>query len=298
MFIAICIMLGLLALACLLRLIFLKREVRNLNLALSAIVNTDTNTQLTMLTSDKSIAVFVKTINAMLERNRRNFVEKVRTETDLKRAITNISHDLRTPLTSARGYLQMLESSELDAETKARYLSIIQERLDALQTLMNSLFEFARVMEGDVAINMQAVNVCNVLRDVLSANFTELNSKGFTGDVDIPDTPVMCLCDADALQRVLQNLIKNAYTHGREYLRIRIHGSTIEIANKLYGQIDTSQIFDRFYTADASRSNKSTGLGLAIVQELMTHMGGQVSASIEGNMLVMRIVLPQARRLA
>jgi len=293
MFIAICIILGLLVLACLLRLTFLKREVRNLNIALLAIVNTDTNAQLTMLTSDKSIAAFVKAINLMLERNRRNFVEKVRIETDLKRAITNISHDLRTPLTSARGYLQMLESSELDAETKARYLSIIQERLDALQTLMNSLFEFARVMEGDVTIDMQQVNICNVLRDVLSANFTELDSRNFTVDTDIPDTPVLCLCDTDTLQRVLQNLIKNAYTHGREYLRIRLDGSTIEIANKLNGQVDTTQIFDRFYTADASRSNKSTGLGLAIVKELMGHMGGQVSASTEGDMLVMRVTLPK-----
>jgi len=293
MIIAICIILGLLLITCLLRLIFLKREVRHLNLALLAIVNADTNAQLTTLTSDKYITAFVKTINAMLERNRRDFVEKVRTETDLKRAITNISHDLRTPLTSARGYLQMLESSELDAATKARYLAIIQERLDALQTLMNSLFEFARVMEGDVTINMQPINICNVLRDVLSANFTELDSRGFTVDADIPDTPVLCLCDADALQRVLQNLIKNAYTHGREYLRIRLHGSTIEIANKLNGQIDTSQIFDRFYTADASRSNKSTGLGLAIVKELMARMGGQVSASAEDDVLVMRVVLPQ-----
>ena len=293
MIIVICIILGLLLITCLLRLIFLKREVRHLNLALLAIVNADTNAQLTTLTSDKYITAFVKTINAMLERNRRDFVEKVRTETDLKRAITNISHDLRTPLTSARGYLQMLESSELDTETKARYLAIIQERLDALQTLMNSLFEFARVMEGDVTINMQPINICNVLRDVLSANFTELDSRGFTVDADIPDTPVLCLCDADALQRVLQNLIKNAYTHGREYLRIRLHGSTIEIANKLNGQIDTSQIFDRFYTADASRSNKSTGLGLAIVKELMARMGGQVSASAEDDVLVMRVVLPQ-----
>jgi len=227
----------------------------------------------------------------MLERNRHDFVEKVRTETDLKRAITNISHDLRTPLTSARGYLQMLESLELDAETKARYLAIIQERLDALQTLMNSLFEFARVMEGDSILNIQAVNICNVLRDVLSANFAELDSKGFTVNANIPDTPVLCLCDADALQRVLQNLVKNAYTHGREYLHVRLNGSTIEIANKLNGPIDTSQIFDRFYTADASRSNKSTGLGLAIVKELMMHMGGQVSASMEGDMLVMSVCL-------
>ena len=163
MTLTICILLGIAFAACLLRLFFLKREIRRLNLTLQAIIGIDTNTQLTTNTFNRDIGAFVETVNAMLERNRRVLFEKIRTEADLKRAITNISHDLRTPLTSAQGYLQMLESAELDAETKERYLQIIQERMDVLSALMNSLFEFARVIEGNVvyspAISLQHLKI-------------------------------------------------------------------------------------------------------------------------------------------
>jgi signal transduction histidine kinase len=95
------------------------------------------------------------------------------------------------------------------------------------------------------------------------------------------------------MERVLQNLIKNAYTHGKDSLRIRLSQNAIEIANKLSGPLDTAQIFDRFYTADASRSNKSTGLGLAIVQALVARMGGEVCARVEEELLVMTVVFPR-----
>ena len=290
-----CIILGIVLAACLLRLFFFKREIRRLNLTLQAIIHMDTNTQLTMTTLDRDIVAFTETVNAVLERNRRVLFEKIRTEADLKRAITNISHDLRTPLTSAQGYLQMLESAELDAETKERYLQIIQERMDVLSALMNSLFEFARVIEGDVVLDLQKVNVCNAIYDALSASYAELESKGFTVDVDLPDIPVVWFCDADALRRILQNLIQNAGIHGKEYLRVRLDGDAIEIANKVdgIGELEAGRLFDRFYTADASRSNKSTGLGLAIVKELVERMGGRISARVEDDMLIMRMTLPK-----
>jgi signal transduction histidine kinase len=289
------IILGILFAACLLRLIFLKREIRQMNLSLKAIVEIDTNAQLTVATLDRHVAAFAETINTMLERNRRDHFEKLRTETELKRAITNISHDLRTPLTSARGYLQMLESSELDAETRNRYLAIIQERLDALSVLMNSLFEFARVIEGNLVFDVQKVNVCNAVYDALSASYEELERKGFTVDIDLPETPVVWFCDTDALRRILHNLIQNACIHGKEYLRVRLDRDRLEIANKAdgIGELDTERLFDRFYTADASRSNKRTGLGLAIVRGLAEQMGGRVSAQAEDDMLAIRVALPR-----
>jgi signal transduction histidine kinase len=292
------IVLGILLAACLFRLIFLKREIRKLNLALGAIVDTDTNSQLNVNSFDNDITVFAETINTLLERNRRDNNEKVRTETDLKRAITNISHDLRTPLTSASGYLQMLDSSELDEKTRTRYFMIIQERLDALSGLTNSLFEFARVIEGNVILDIQKINICNVIRDTLSANFAELERKGFSVDVDIPDTPVFYFCDADAIGRVLHNLVKNACVHGTTYLRIRFDDGALEIANKIEkdNDVDTERLFDRFYTSDASRSNKNTGLGLAIVKELMERMGGKITVHANEGMLVMRIVLPMSAK--
>jgi signal transduction histidine kinase len=295
MILIITITLGVLLTACLLRLIFLKSELRQLNLRLGKIINTDTNALLKVKSLDKDIAVFAETINATLERNRRDYFEKVCTEADLKRAITNISHDLRTPLTSALGYIQMLKSARGDEETRNQYLEIIQERLETLTMLLNGLFEFACVIEGDSILNLQKVNAYNAVCEVLSASYTELEDKGFKVDVDIPDRPVMYICDASTFGRILQNLIENAYVHGREYLGVRFEGDAMEITNKVDRpcEIDTARLFERFYTLDASRSNKRTGLGLAIVKELVQQMDGTISARIEGNMLVIQVTFPQ-----
>ena len=274
---------------------FLKRELRRLRRQLGGIVEIDTNTVLTTTTSDKDVAALAASINTMLERNRRTLFEKNSAEAALKRAVTNISHDLRTPLTSALGYLQMLESADLDDVTHARYVETIKGRLEALSALMNSLFEFARVIEDDKELDVKEVNICNVLRDMLSESYSEFETRGFAVDIKIPDSPEMYLCNEDALRRVLQNLIKNAYVHGKEYLRVRLDSGEIEITNKADGLVglDTDGIFERFYTADASRTSKNTGIGLAIAKELTARMGGHIAASVESNKLFsIKVTLP------
>lgn len=289
----ICIILGAALAAALAWVILLKRDIRQLSQKLSDISDIDTNAQLTTQTFDSDIATLTNSINKSLERSRRDLLDKARAEAALKRAITNISHDLRTPLTSALGYLQMLESSELDAQTKTRYTETIKGRLEALSDLMNNLFELTRIIEGSVTIDIQKVNICNTVRDTLSASFAELDGKGFTVETDIPDAPVMWMCDEDALRRALQNLIKNVCAHGKEYLRIDVKDTYISITNRAEGldELDTQQIFERFYTADASRTSKNTGLGLAIAKELTERMGGSISASVNEDIFSVQIKL-------
>jgi len=276
------------------KLCLMKNDIRQLSKKLSDIAHTDTNARLVTSTGDKSVSALIESINIMLKQNRKDHFDAQRTEAELKRAITNISHDLRTPLTAAQGYLQMLTSTNLDAETRVRYTEIIRGRLDSLGALMGDLFEFARIIEGNTVFEIQEVNVANALRDALSEAYRELEHKGFRVEADIPDAPVICLCDPDALRRVLQNLLKNVCTHGKEYLRVRLDGNQIEISNRAdrLDQIDVRHMFERFYTADSSRSNKNTGLGLAIAKELTERMGGQLTAHKEGDTLVMQIVLP------
>lgn len=294
-------------------LVLLKRDIRQMSAKLGGIAEMDTNAQVATSTYDKSMVALADSINNTLERNRRDSHEKARAEADLKRAITNISHDLRTPLTSALGYLQMLEAYGLDDETRARYLATIKGRLEALSVLMNSLFEFAQVIEGKTEFSIQKINIGGVLRSALSDSSEEFENRGFKVEVDIPDEPVMCFCDEDALQRVVQNLLKNVYTHGAELLSVslaeiepRENGCIIRIANKVDGldELEIERLFDRFYTADASRTSKNTGLGLAIAKELTERMGGQITAYRQrqgdsplvfrdADVLVMQIQLPQ-----
>jgi len=185
----------------------------------------------------------------------------------------------------------MLESANIDGASRARYVETVKGRLEVLSALMNSLFEFARVIESDKELDVKEVNICNVLRDALSESYSEFETRGFTVEVNIPDTPEMRQCNEDALRRVLQNLLKNAYVHGKEYLNVRLDGGVIEVANKadFLAQLDIESLFERFYTADASRTSKNTGLGLAIAKELTERMGAQITASMEGELFVARV---------
>jgi signal transduction histidine kinase len=231
-------------------------------------------------------------MNKLLEKHRQIYLEIDNAQNDLKRAITNISHDLRTPLTSVKGYLQMVESGEFDSETNMSYIAIIRDRLEVLSVLMDNLFAFSRAIEGDIVL--KPVNIGYILRDTLAGSFAEIENSGFAVEVTIPDAPIYCMCDEEALRRILQNLISNTISHGKDRLCIKLSGGVIEIANKTDNieQIDEQGIFERFYTADSSRSNKRTGLGLAIAKELTDKMGGNISASKVDDMLVISLCFP------
>ena len=279
------ILLALLCVALVVRLISLETDIRRISRRLDEIIQTDTNAQLAS-SSSKDIVNLVIIINKMLAKNRRDFVAAQRVEADLKRAIINISHDLRTPLTSAKGYLQMMDG-------EPRYMEIVKGRLDNLSGLMDNLFAFSRALEEKPDI--KKMNICNILREVLSESYVELEHKGFVVEINIPETPVYAFGDEDALKRVLQNLIKNAHVHGKEYLYVGLAESIIEITNRADGlnELEISRIFDRFYTADAARTHKRTGLGLAISKELTEKMGGKIATKIENDMLVVQLKLSQ-----
>ena len=300
----------------------LKKDIRQLEKSLSEIVGKDTNAQVGTTTFDGDITNLCESINNTLTFSRQVQLDAKRLEADLKRAITNISHDLRTPLTSAKGYLQMLLSGKPCEDDVLRYHAVIWERLSALTVLLDSLFEFSKAMESELVVSR--VNLCNLLRDALSQFFPELDKKGFAVEVAFPETPIMLMCDEQAMTRVIQNLIKNVCVHGKDFLRLRL---TEEVPNtgkdfikpqnlRLFGQkipdslndfshpaykieisnnvenpsaIDTKKIFERFYTVDASRSNKRTGLGLAIAKELTERMGGNIEASLENRVFTISI---------
>lgn len=281
MLIAICIALSVILAVVLSKYILLLIEIRKLDKTLESIANTDTNAQLTVVGS--SMARFAKTINTILAKNREYNFQKANTENMLKATISNISHDLRTPLTSAKGYLQMLNTA--DETVKVEYLSIIDERLDTLSSQLNNLFEFARVLEGSVQVNMQVVDICAVVRGAMVSNHSQLVESGLSIELDIPSTSIRKNSDLQFLDNILQNLIQNACIHGKDFLRISVSENGIRVSNRTSEVLDPTLIFERFYTADASRSNKSTGLGLAIVKEQVQRIGSKVYAALDDDVL-------------
>ncbi len=288
-----------LSLAFLLSLIYifrLKRDIASINKSLQTIKNAHTNMRLTTITFDKDVCDLSIAVNDVLDKQQQLVIESEKASNEFRQGITNISHDLRTPLTSAVGYIQMMKSNKVTESKKLEYLDIIENRLRSLTALMKELFDYTQVVEGKLDVNLEKVNIGNVLCEQLSSFYEDFSQKGFQVEVDIPNTPVFAVCDAHLLARVSQNLIKNVLAHGTERFELVVQETerTIIFRNKVadLGGLEVDRLFERFYTTDASRSSKRTGLGLAITKEIVLSMDGEISACVEGDMLSIRILLP------
>ena len=288
------IILTLALIVCAAVLILLKRDIRRLNQNLRIIEKSDTNTQATTETFDKDISELCIIINDILTKQKKIMAASEKSNREFRQAITNISHDLRTPLTSAIGYIQMIKSEETPDSKKQEYLDIIEQRLKSLSKLMNDLFEYTQIAEGKITQNIEKINICNLLRDIISEYYGDFMAKNFTVEIDIPDSPIYILCDVSLLKRIVQNLIQNAVKHGTEYFKLTVADNTVIFKNKVLNieQIDADRLFERFYTANLSRSGNTTGLGLAIVKEIAQNIGSGINASLEGDMLSICVCLP------
>ena len=272
---------------CAAALVMFKRDIRRLNTDLRKIARTDTNMRASTETFDKDISELCSAVNDILEKQKKIMTLGAKSSREFRQAVTNISHDLRTPLTSAIGYIQMIKSDKTPETKKLEYLDVIEQRLKSLSELMNGLFEYTQIAEGKTAQNIEKINICNMLRDILSDYYADFTDKNFTVEIDIPENPVYILYDAGLFKRTVQNLLQNVLLHGIEYFKLTVEGSNIIYQNKISNPeiIEADRLFERFYTADLSRSGSRTGLGLAIVKEIVQNMGGEVHAFTENDML-------------
>ena len=231
----------------------------------------------------------IESINTLLETHRQFEIRMTQANRSFKNSITSISHDLRTPLTSASGYIQMLQDFDLPEETRAEYLEIVQQRIQAVRKLLDQLFEFARIEADELVLAEEPVNLGNVLRDTLALFYNDFCSQDSEPEIQIPDDPFIVTGDADAFKRIFSNILSNALTHGEGHFSIKAVladcAVNITFENSTHSIIpdDLPCIFDRFYTTDVSRSRKTTGLGLSIAKRLATRMGGSISASLDND---------------
>lgn len=206
-------------------------------------------------------------------------------EQALRQQIANVSHDLRTPLTSILGYLQLLEDPELSKSQREEYLKIIQGRARVLQGLITSFYDLSRLEAGEYPIGREKVDLREVISELLAAFYDELDSH-FEVTVDLPEDLPLVWGDRSALTRVYSNLIRNALEHGSGSLTIQAGQEGGEVVTRfsnagaeLTGE-ELPHVFDRFYTSDKTRSGRNTGLGLAIVKTLTEQMRGTVAAEL------------------
>ena len=280
------ILLAALALLCLwlgLRLYALERDIRTCARQLRA-----GRPRVSMAAPNAAAEELLTAVNALLALREREEGDYRRQEQAIRQQIANVSHDLRTPLTSILGYLQLLEGEGLTAEERREYLSIVQGRARALQSMIVSFYDLSRLEGGEYPLSRERVDLYHVLSQLVAEFYNDFTDFDMT--VELREGLPAVTADPAGVLRVFTNLIRNALEHGRKRMSILLYqegGEVVSVfANDAPGLTteDVEHVFDRFFTADKMRTGQSTGLGLAIVKALVERMGHTVSAELEGDL--------------
>ena len=279
-----------------------RRQTRHMIEELSMLCREDTNYRLSSCCRAGRTQEVITLFNEIMEKYRGELVILKRENRAYRESITSISHDIRTPLTSAKGYLQMFSKDALpDAaavEKHREYLATVEHRVDDVTDLLNQLFEYARVEADEMEFDMERLSLTNLFVDTVSVFYDDFSDKGCEPVIDVPQMPCYVLADRNALVRIIENLIKNAIVHGTgEYhfcLKTYDGKACLRVSNRTDSieQRDLERIFDRFYTTDTSRTRKTTGLGLAIVKQFAERMGADVAESLEDGIFAIEIIIP------
>lgn len=228
-------------------------------------------------------------VNALIEEcdETRRSAEAERRE--LQRNLASFSHDVRTPLTGAQGYLQLYALADSDTE-RDECVAAAAERLGVMRGLVDQLFEFAKIDEGEQTLVRESVDLGAIVAEALSARYPAFAERAWEPVVSLPEDPVIVQANGEALGRVVGNLLDNCLRHGRGAPRVelRVPGAASDFrltvsnpANHL-DTLDVSRVFDRFYCGDGARQAGGSGLGLAIAANLARAMDVQLEASAEG----------------
>lgn len=285
--------LGIIMFTLLVKIHLLQKAAKEIEDAFAERLITDTNTLIDISSRDRYMRSLASAINVELRKLRTERHRFQEGDLELKNAVTNISHDLRTPLTAICGYLDLLEQEE-KSETVERYIEVLRNRAEIMTQLTEELFRYSVITSSENNMVMESVVINGILEESIVAFYTALNSHNITPNIHIPEQKVVRNLDRSALSRVFSNLLNNAIKYSDGDLEITLF-ETGEImftntASEL-NEVQVGKLFDRFYTVEAAR--KSTGLGLAITRTLIEQMDGTISAKYEGKRLSICIFFPE-----
>ena len=242
-----------------------------------------------------SLERLVKAINTIYDNAQEVRAHNESIEEELRRSIANISHDLRTPLTSIRGYLQLIEEDALTDEERRNYIAIAQRRAENLQELITSFYELSRLDNNEFKFDMKKVNLKTLLSNNIALFYNDFINAHIEPEVNIDDNIDDIISDEKAVNRIFSNLIGNIIKHSIKDAKIELFQQDSYIITRFINyapnltEQDVNNAFERFYTADKSRSDKNTGLGLAITKELTERLGNTISCELISNNMVIEI---------
>lgn len=273
------------------RYIMLKRDLKKAKRQCEYIRSRNTNMVLYSDSMDSDVCAVMNEFNSVLLESTELKRRLLHEEAENKNVITNVSHDLRTPVTSMIGYAKLLEKEPLN-EKQNEYTTVILSRAQLLKELVEQLFSYSLVMEQQ-EYNIQQENVTSILEESILMFYSDFEAKQLELELSLEGEPVYARIDQEAFRRVMVNIISNALKYAREKVILKQQGKKIIIQNKTESidTIDVEKLFDRFFTVAKNRANGSMGLGLTIAKKLITDMQGQITAHKQGDYLVITIQL-------
>ena len=271
-----------------------KKDIASIDAEFYEILNGDTNGLITIDGRDKSVRRLAANLNLRLKELRILRLKYEHGDLELKNAVANVSHDLRTPLTAIIGYLELLEKEKMSADAK-RYTRIIVNRIETLKQLAEELFRYSVVTSPDYDSPKERLCVNAVLEECIAAHYSSLVKAGITPQIIMPEIPVYRVVNRVALTRIFSNLLGNAIKYSDGDLSITLTKeceiSFSNTATKLT-EVQVHRLFDRFYTVENAR--ESTGLGLSISRVLAEKSGGEIRAEYADKILTVTVSLPSA----
>lgn len=277
------------------RLYLFRRQLSSIRKQVEFIRKNETNMELSITIHHKGWNSLVVSLNKLLKDIKRRKYVTLNQEDLFKQTITSISHDLRTPLTSASGYIQMLYKDGIDAKKQKEYIQIIQNRINSVTVMLNQLFEYTRLESNVYELDYEKIDLNGIVCDTISMFYDELVQNKIEPDIQIKEGPVWVFGDSLAWIRIIENILSNAIKYGENRIGILLQKEDNEINLRISNrtstieQKDVEYIFERFYTTDLSKTKKSTGLGLAIAKEFVIRMGGTIEAELNDDIFAINI---------
>lgn len=254
------------------------------------------NARLTVQAAAPALQDIAGAVNGELDRAMEERISGQRHTQEFQRDLSALSHDIRTPLMGAKGYLQ-LAVDERSPSARERHLVAATERIDSTIVLLDQLFAYTKASDPDLALDLKPTALQPLVERVLIAHYPDFDARGWEPRLSFENQGVLVQADPEALARILENLVTNSlrYGSGAPSLTQRStdEGPILEVSNPLDSpqSIDPDRLFERFYQADASRGKQGAGLGLATAAKLADAMGMRLSADIRCNQLTIRLHL-------
>lgn len=274
-----------------------RRQIKDICRQMDFMKREKTNKRIQTDLCNKELLELAGQVNGMADRQEEESISIRKKERELKEALTNISHDIRTPLTSLKGFFELYTEEE-DRERKEYYRKVIRERMEDLTVLLEELFTYTKLQNETYELVLERQDFTKLVLDSLFSFYEQWKEKGIRPNLQVEESSAMVLCNDLGVKRILSNVLRNALVHGDGTIEIVYQICSEGILFQCYNgcgegeEVEVERVFERFYKGDSARGESSSGLGLSIARELTLGMEGTMEARMEKGKFLVEIRFP------